>query len=113
MTTTDIPSVVNRTRLVTAGAPVVGACFLGGHAVFVLGEEALLFVAGDGDPQRVDVHAGGILAAASDGKRVVTGSDDGKVVVTAADMATAVIAADPKHRWIDHVAVAPDGTSRG
>src|SRR5262249_18001783 len=26
-----------------------------------------------------------------------------------ADMTTATIAADPKHRWIDHVAIAPDG----
>ena len=110
MTTTDIPSVTDRTRPVAAGAPVVGACFLGPKAVFVLGEEALLFVTADGDAQRVEVHAGGILAAASDGKRVVTGGDDGKVVATTADMSTATIATDPKHRWIDHVAIAPGGT---
>jgi WD40 repeat protein len=110
MTTAEIPSVANRTRPVIAGAPVVGVCFLGGHAVFVLGEEALLFVAGNGNPQRVDVHAGGILATVTDGERIVTGGDDGKVVATAADMTTTAIAADPKHRWIDHVAVAPDGT---
>jgi WD40 repeat protein len=110
MATTDTPSVADRTRLVAAGAPVVGVCFLRSTAVFVLGDEALLFVADDGDPQRVAVHGGGILAAASDGERIVTGGDDGKVVATKVDMATATIAADPKHRWIDHVAIAPDGT---
>src|SRR5215813_7591044 len=110
MAAADIPSVVDRTRHVAAGAPVVGACFLGSTAVFVLGDEALLFVADDGDPQRVVVHGGGILTAANDGERIVTGGDDGKVVAAKADRATATIAADPKHRWIDHVAIAPDGT---
>jgi WD40 repeat protein len=110
MTTTEIPSIANRTTPVAAGAPVVGACFLGATAVFVLGDEALLFVAGSGDPERVTVHAGGILAAVSDGGRIVTGGDDGKVVVTTADMTTATVATDATHRWIDHVALAPDGS---
>ncbi len=110
MTTSEIPSVTDRIRPVAAGVPVVGACFLGPKAVFVLGDEALLFVTGGGEVQRIDVHAGGILGMASDGKRVVTGGDDGKVVATTGDMSTATIATDPKHRWIDHVAIAPDGT---
>ena len=110
MAATNRPSVADRTRPIAAGAAVVGAYFLAKTAVFVLGDEALLFVAGSDDPHRVAVHGGGILAAASDGERIVTGGDDGKVVATKADMATATIAADPKHRWIDHVALAPDGT---
>src|SRR5216684_2826511 len=110
MAATNKPSVADRTRPIAAGAAVVGAYFLADTAVFVLGDEALLFVAGNGDPQRVVVHGGGILAAASDGERIVTAGDDGKVVATKVDMATATIAADPKHRWIDHVALAPDGT---
>jgi WD40 repeat protein len=110
MTTADTPSVADRTRLIVARAPVVGAYFLESTAVFVLGDEALLFAAVDGEPERVAVHGGGILAAASDGKRIVTGGDDGKVVATQKDMTTATIAADTKHRWIDHVAIAPDGT---
>ena len=109
MATADTPSVADRVRLIAAGAPVVGAHFLGSTAVFVLGEEALLFAAGEGEPQRVAVHGGGILAAASDGKRIVTGGDDGKVAATKSDITTLTIAADPKHRWIDHVAIAPDG----
>jgi WD40 repeat protein len=112
MTTTAAAgsTIARRTRSIAAGAPVVGASFLGARAVFVLGEEALLFVAGGGEPERVAVHAGGILAAVSDGARIVTGGDDGKVAVTVADMATATVATDPKHRWIDHVALAPDGS---
>src|SRR5262245_12431684 len=110
MAAADVPSVADRTRHIAAGTPVVGACFLGSTAVFILGDEALLFAADDGDPQRVVVHSGAILTAANDGERIVTGGDDGKVVATKADRATAMIVADPKHRWIDHVAIAPDGT---
>jgi WD40 repeat protein len=110
MTTSDPSSVdLERTRLIAAGVPVVGAHFLQRTAVFVLGEEALLFAATDGEPVRVAVHGGAILAAASDGERIVTGGDDGKVMATRADMATALIAADSKRRWIDHVAIGPDG----
>lgn len=110
MARADTPSVADRIRPISAGAPVVGAFFFGSTAVFVLGEEALLFVAADGEPRRVAVHGGGILAAACDGERIVTGGDDGKVAATNRDMTMVAIAADPKHRWIDHVAIAPDGT---
>lgn len=109
MATTEIPSIADRLRPVAAGAPVVGACFLGSKAVFVLGDEALLVVAGSGDPERVAIHAGGILTAVSDGERIVTGGDDGKVIVTDADRTAATVATDAKHRWIDHVAIALDG----
>jgi hypothetical protein len=108
MATADTPS-AERTRLIVAGAPVVGVHFLKNTAGFVLGEEALLLAATEGEPARVAIHGGAILAAASDGERIVTGGDDGKVLATRADMTTAVIAADPKRRWIDHVAIGPDG----
>src|SRR5258708_29470193 len=104
MATLNPPSVADRARPIAAGAAVVGAYFLTDTAVFVLGDEALLFVAGNGDPQRVVVHGGGILAAASDGERIVTGGDDGKVVATKVDMAAAAVAARPQPRWIDPVA---------
>jgi WD40 repeat protein len=103
----SIPSIVERVRPVSAGAPVVGIHFIKETAVFVLGEEALLFAAGEGEPQRVQVHGGAILASASDGGRVVTGGDDGKVVATDAKGASETIATDAKRRWIDQVAVGP------
>jgi len=104
-----IPSVVDRVKPVTAGAPVFGVHFLKDRAVFVLGEETLLFVAADGSEQRIRTHAGGILAAVSDGTRIVTAGDDGKVVATNATGETEMLATDAKHRWIDRVALGPDG----
>jgi WD40 repeat protein len=107
--TKDSPSVVERTRPVKADAPVVGVHFLGDVAAFVLGEEALLLVARDGDARRIAVHGGGILAAAADGSRIVTGGDDGNVAATDASGKSTVIATDAKHRWVDHVAIGPSG----
>jgi WD40 repeat protein len=102
------PSVIDRTRPLHAGAPIVAAHFLKETAVFVLSEEALLFVR-DGDERRVTVHGGAILAAATDGSRIITGGDDGKAVATDAAGEITVVATDAKRRWIDHVATGPSG----
>jgi WD40 repeat protein len=104
----DTPSVIDRTQPIAVGEPIIAAHFLGDTAVFVLGEEALVFSDG-GDTRRVPVHGGGILESASDGKRIVTGGDDGKVVVTDNSGTPTVIATDAKRRWIDHVALHADG----
>jgi WD40 repeat protein len=104
-----IPSVVDRVRPVAAGGPVVAVHFLRQTAVFALGEEALLLAVPDGAERRVAVHAGGILATASDGARVLTGGDDGKVVATNGKGESETIATDAKHRWIDRVALGPEG----
>ena len=106
----DTVSVVERTRAVAAGGAVVGAHYLGRTAVFVLGEEALLFAEPDGEVRRLAVHDGAILASACDGARVVSGGDDGKVVTTDAG-SSRVLATDPKQRWIDHIALGPDGAT--
>jgi WD40 repeat protein len=102
------PSLADRVRPVAAGGAIVGVHFLGRTPVFVLGEQALLFAPEDG-AQRVAVHDGGILASACDGARIVTGGDDGRLVSTGADGALAVLATDDKKRWIDQVALGPDG----
>ncbi len=103
-----IPSLADRARLIEADAAIVAVHFLGGTPVFVLGEEALLFAPEQGE-RRVVVHNGAILASASDGSRVVTGGDDGKLVATDADGAHEILATDDKKRWIDQVALGPDG----
>ena len=103
----DTASIVDRIEPVDAEG-VVGVACLGSVPVFVLGEEALLFAGPDG-AVRLPVHAGAILDVASDGKRIVTGGDDGQVVVTGADGACETIATDDRRRWIDHVALGPDG----
>jgi WD40 repeat protein len=105
----DTPSVVARTRPVEAGAPVVGAHFLGDVAAFVLGEEALLLVPRERKEHRVVAHSGAILSSAADADRIITGGDDGKVVSIDPSGTATVVAVDPKHRWIDHVAAGPAG----
>ena len=108
-TQNQIPSVTDRAKPIAAGAPVVAIHFVKDRAVFVLGEETLLFVAADGAEQRVAAHGGGILSAVSDGTRVLTGGDDGKVVATSANGESETLVTDAKHRWIDRVALGPDG----
>jgi WD40 repeat protein len=103
-----IPSLADRARPIEAGAPVVGVHFFGATPVFVLGEEALLFAPADGE-RRVTIHGGAILASASDGTRIVTGGDDGQLVATDARGEHQVLATDDKRRWIDQVALGPDG----
>ena len=105
----NIPSLTDRLRKIDAGAPVVGVHFLGATPVFVLGDEALLFAPKGGDSVRLPVHGGAILASASDGERILTGGDDGRLVETSAGRETAEKAADPKKRWIDQIALGPDG----
>jgi len=107
-TRSDTVSVVERTRAVDAGGAIVGVHFLGRTAAFVLSEEALLLTEKDGDVRRLSIHGGAILASACDGAQIVTGGDDGKVIATDAG-ASRALATDPKHRWIDHVALGPDG----
>ncbi len=106
---TEPASLLARTRPIDAGAPIVAAHFLGSTVVFVLGEEALLFVPQAGEERGVAVHAGSILASESDGKRVFTAGDDGKVAVSDASGMVDIVATDAKRRWIDHIAIGPDG----
>jgi WD40 repeat protein len=108
-TRSDTVSVVERTHAVAADGAVIAAHFLGRTAVFVLGEEAFVFADPTGEPRRADIHGGAILATASDGGRIVSGGDDGKMIETDAKGESRNLATDAKHRWIDHVALGPDG----
>jgi len=108
-TRSDAPSLTERTRAIAACGPVVAAAFLRETAAFVLGEEVVVLVAESGEQRRVAIHGGGILCAASDGARVITGGDDGRVMATDARGATTLLATNAKQRWIDHVAAGPNG----
>jgi WD40 repeat protein len=105
----DTVSVVERTRPIVIDGGIVAAHFLGHTAAFVLGEEAIVIAPPDGEPRRVEAHDGAILDTVADDRRVVTAGDDGKIVATDGEGASKVLASDPKHRWIDHVALGPDG----
>jgi WD40 repeat protein len=105
----SIASVTDKVRSVTICAAVTAIHFLGERAAFVGAEESVSLVDGEGAITKVDVHSGGILCAASDGERIVMGGDDGKVVALDAKGEVALLATDPKRRWIDNVALHPDG----
>jgi WD40 repeat protein len=106
---TSTASVVERTHSIAAGASVVAAHVLDRTVVFVLGDEGMLFVEPGSEPRRVAVHGGAILTSTAGGERIVSGGDDGAVIETNAAGESRTLASDPKHRWIDHIALAPDG----
>jgi WD40 repeat protein len=105
----SIASVTDRVRPVQIGAPVTAVHFLGENAAFVGAEESVFLVSGQGEVTPAAVHSGGILCAASAGARLVMGGDDGKLVSLDAKGEVALLATDAKRRWIDSVAVHPDG----
>ena len=105
----SIVSVTDKVRPVTIGAPVMSVYFLGDKAAFVGAEESVALVNGAGEIARVAVHSGGILCVASNSERIVMGGDDGKVVSLDEKGATTTLATDAKRRWIDNVALHPEG----
>lgn len=113
MTDTSSPpapaSLTKRTHRLDVRLPVVAVAFMKETVAFVLGEEAVLLVADNAEPRRVVMHGGGILCAACDGARIVTGGDDGQVMALDAAGAATHVATDDRHRWIDRVALHRDG----
>ena len=105
----SIVSVTDRVKPVALGAQVIAIHFLGDRAAFVSAEETVTLVTGAGEMTPVAVAGGGILCAASDGNRVVLGGDDGKLIALDRKGEVTTLATDPKRRWIDNVAVHPDG----
>jgi WD40 repeat protein len=105
----SIVSVTDRVRPIQIGMPVTSVHFLGDNAAFVGAEENVAVVSGEGAISRIAVHSGGILCATSDGARLVMGGDDGKLVALDAKSEVTLLATDPKRRWIDNVALHPDG----
>jgi len=105
----SIVSVTDQVRAIAIGAPVTSVHFLGDKAVFVGAEENVFVASGEGELSTVAVLGGGILCAVSDGARVVMGGDDGKVTALDAKGEVTGLAIDSKRRWIDNVALHPDG----
>jgi WD40 repeat protein len=105
----SIVSVTDRVRPLALGMPVTAVHFLGDSAAFVGAEENVAVVDADGEISRVAVHGGGILCAAFDGLRIVMGGDDGKLVTLGAKGEVSLLATDANRRWIDNVALHPDG----
>lgn len=88
-----------------AGAHVVACGFLGEEAVFATGEGESVFASG----RKVATHPGaGILEAVCDGEKIYTCGDDGRLAATDAEGLVETLA-EVKNKWIDHVALGPDG----
>ena len=105
----SIASVTDRVRALTLPQPATSVHFLGNVAAFVGGEESVALVDGSGEARNVTAHRGAILCATTDGKRLVTGGDDGRVVAVDGRGEVEELATDAKRRWIDCVALHPDG----
>jgi WD40 repeat protein len=105
----SIISVTDRVREVPLGFAVSAVHFLGERAFFVGTEEKVAAASTSDEVSEIELHFGAILCVASDGARIVTGGDDGKLVATDAKGETSVLATDAKRRWIDNVALHPDG----
>jgi WD40 repeat protein len=105
----SIASMTDQVRPVAIGMPVTAVHFLSDRAAFVGAEESVALVDGEGGIAKVAVHSGGILCTASDGERLVMGGDDGNLVALDAKGEVSPLALDAKRRWIDNVALHPDG----
>src|SRR5438034_11804876 len=90
----SIASLTDQVRALPVGMPVSSIYFLGDTAVFVGAEEHAAMVNLAGEVSKVAIHGGAVLCAASDGKRIVTGSDDGKVVALDAKGEVTVLATE-------------------
>ena len=106
----SIVSVTDRVRPLAIGMPVTSVHFLGERAAFVGAEENVALV----ERRRRDLARSPSTAAAFCARppmaaRIVMGGDDGKLVALDAKGEVTLLATDAKRRWIDNVAVHPDG----
>jgi WD40 repeat protein len=81
--------------------------FFGAQPWFVLADGAIQI---GREAAALRPHADSVLVSVADSRRLVTGGDDGKVIETRPD-GTATVLADEKGRWIDALALGPEGAT--
>ncbi len=99
-------SLTDKVQPLTLNAEIIAAAFLGATPAYVTAEGELI-LAGT-EMRRVRLHDGVTLCATADKDRIITGGDDGKVVEMRAD-GTPHTLSEHKGRWIDRVALGPNG----
>jgi len=90
-------------RRLALGAPATAVHWIGGEALFSLGDGTVVAAPREGELRRIAAHDGVILSAAlhPDGKRLLTGGDDGRLNVISPDGGVATLA--ELRRWVDHI----------
>src|SRR3712207_8709960 len=108
MSATAAPSLTQNVAPIAAGGNVTAAAWLKDVAAFGLGDGGVL-LAKDGETHRVEAHPdAGVLVAAGDGTRFVTGGGEGRGAVPGAHGATATLS-EGQGAWVDAPGVDPPG----
>jgi len=106
MVSVERPSLTEKLVSFETGGEIVAVHFVRESAAFATGEGEIA-VAGDSEA-RVRAHRGAILAAAGDGERIFTAGDDGRIVAVDIEGGQETLA-DIGNKWIDQLALGPDG----
>ena len=90
-------------RRFALGAAATSAHWIGGDALFALGDGRVLVCPSEGEPRSIEAHPGAILCATPhpDLPALLTGGDDGKLNIVSADGAVTPLL--EQRKWIDHV----------
>ncbi len=99
-------SLTDKVQPLTLDDEIIAAAFLGAVPAFITADGELILA--EGELRRVRLHEGATLSVAADSTRILTGGDDGRVVEVQAD-GTPLTISEHKGRWIDRVALGPNG----
>ncbi|MCJ2090673.1 WD40 repeat domain-containing protein [Methylobacterium sp. E-005] len=103
------PSLTQHVAALDPGAHVIAAQFLKEVPALALNDGAVALVR-DGSLTRISAHPdAGILVAAGNDARLLTGGDDGRVVEIRSDGTVEQLGAAKGGAWIDALALHPDG----
>jgi WD40 repeat protein len=100
-------NLTNRVESHALDSHILGGGFSGDTAAFARADGKLTLLASE--MREVATHPGGLLVATFTKDAVVTGGEDGRIIRTRADGSVEVLA-NEKGKWIDAIAVAPDGS---
>src|SRR5690349_7274611 len=110
MPTSALSSLSDKVAPLSLDAHVLACVWLGRVPAFALGDGTAV-LAEIGENRRVVLHPNaGMLAAASDGRRLVTGGDDGRVMALETSGAAALLG-ETAGGWIDAVATGASGAT--